>query len=475
MFVGRKDILDRLDGLWRKSTPSLVTVRGRRRIGKSTLVEQFARQTADHFISIEGQAPGKGVNNKLQLRSFVEQLSAQTNAPDVSVANWFQAFQLLASALPQEGRVVVLLDEISWMGGYDVGFAGTLKTAWDKSFRQRANLVFILCGSVSSWIAENILNGTGFAGRDSLDFVVEELPLSDCKSFWGTPTSRISTGEMLDVLSVTGGVPKYLEEIDPALPSDENIRLLCFSREGILFRDFNQIFSQIFGRDAQLRKSILKALAYGSKSAAEVAETMGIVRNGHLVEHLTELEFAGFVAKDGGVNPCTGNEGRIVRYRLKDNYSRFYLHHIAPHAKAIAADLFRYGTLSALKGWDAIKGLQFENLVVSNFRALLPILGIDGATLVSASPYRRAKSSTQPGVQVDLLLQTKTTAYVIEMKRRERIGEEVAREVNTKVKAVGFHPGISTRTVLVYDGKLAPSVRTDHMLDFVIPAERLFG
>ena len=136
MFVGRKDILDRLDGLWRKSTPSLVTVRGRRRIGKSTLVEQFARQTADHFISIEGQAPGKGVNNKLQLRSFVEQLSAQTNAPDVPVANWFQAFQLLANALPQGGRVVVLLDEISWMGGYDVGFAGTLKTAWDSLSRR---------------------------------------------------------------------------------------------------------------------------------------------------------------------------------------------------------------------------------------------------------------------------------------------------------------------------------------------------
>ena len=135
MFVGRKDILDRLDGLWRKSVPSLVTVRGRRRIGKSTLVEEFARQSADHFIVIEGQAPGKGVTNKTQQRSFVEQLASQTNAPDVLVSNWLQAFQLLANALPAEGRTVVLLDEISWMGGYDVTFPGTLKTAWDRRFR----------------------------------------------------------------------------------------------------------------------------------------------------------------------------------------------------------------------------------------------------------------------------------------------------------------------------------------------------
>ena len=107
MFVGRKDILDRLDSLWRKSVPSLVTVRGRRRIGKSTLVEEFARQSADHFIVIEGQAPGKGVTNKTQQRSFVEQLASQTNAPDVPVSNWLQAFQLLANALPAEGRKVL--------------------------------------------------------------------------------------------------------------------------------------------------------------------------------------------------------------------------------------------------------------------------------------------------------------------------------------------------------------------------------
>ena len=474
MFVGRKDILLRLEGLWRKAVPSLVTVRGRRRIGKSTLVEEFARQTADHFIAIEGQAPGNGVNNKTQLRSFVEQLSTHTNAPDVPVANWLQAFQLLANALPKDGRVVVLLDEISWMGGYDATFPGTLKVAWDRMLKKRNNMVLILCGSVSSWIAENILNGTGFVGRDSLDFVVEELPLKVCKAFWGGAAGQVSMQDVLDVLSITGGVPKYLEEIDPSIPAEENIRQMCFTREGILFRDFNQIFSQLFGMKTEARKAIMRAIAYGSKSAAEIAETMGVERNGHLVDSLAELELAGFIAKDGGVNPCTGRDGRIVRYRLKDNYSRFYLHHIEPNAKAVEAGLFQYGSLSSLKGWNAIKGLQFENLVVSNFKSLLPMLGIEGASLLSAAPYSRAGSGAKRGVQIDLLLQTKTTAYVIEIKRRERFGEEIVDEINAKVDAVGFRTGMSRRTVLVYDGTLAPNVRTEHLLDFIIPIDRLF-
>ena len=474
MFVGRTDALMRLEGLWHKSTPSLVTVRGRRRIGKSTLVAEFARRTADHFISIDGQAPGEGVNNKLQLRSFTEQLAVQTEAPDVAVKNWLQAFRMLASSLPKDGRIVVLLDEISWMGGYDKSFAGTLKIVWDKILKKRDNLVLVLCGSVSSWIADNILNGIGFAGRDSLDLVVNELPLSVCKAFWGAAAERTSTSEMLDVLSVTGGVPKYLEELNPSLSADENIRQLCFTREGMLFRDFNQIFSQIFGKKALARKSLLQVLAHGAKSAAEIAEALGTERNGHLVDYLIELEQAGFVSKDSGMNPCTGRPGRVVRYRLKDNYTRFYLHHVEPNAKEIEAGLFKYDSLAALKGWDAVKGLQFENLVVSNYRSLLPVLGIDGASLLSAAPYRRAREGAVCGVQVDLLIQTKTTAYVVEIKRRESIGAEIAQEIAEKVKAVGFRSGASVRTVLVYDGALAPSVRTEHMLDFVVPANLLF-
>jgi hypothetical protein len=121
-----------------------------------------------------------------------------------------------------------------------------------------------------------------------------------------------------------------------------------------------------------------------------------------------------------------------------------------------------------------MKGLQFENLVVSNFRSLLPILGIDGASLLSAAPYRRAREGAIGGVQIDLLIQTKTTAYVVEMKRRDNIGTEIADEIGDKVKAVGFRSGVSVRTALVYDGALAPSIRSDHMLDFVIPADSLF-
>ena len=78
MFVGREDDLAQLSGLWEKRVASLVTCRGRRRVGKSTLIEEFAKRTAEHFIVIEGLAPRKGMNDEKQRRNFCRRLAEQT-------------------------------------------------------------------------------------------------------------------------------------------------------------------------------------------------------------------------------------------------------------------------------------------------------------------------------------------------------------------------------------------------------------
>jgi uncharacterized protein len=106
--------------------------------------------------------------------------------------------------------VLLFFDEISWMGSKDPTFLGKRKNAWDLQFKKNDRLVFVVCGSASSWIEENLLSSTGFVGRISYRLTLEELPLPDCNRFW--PDS-IATYEKFKILSVTGGVPKYLEEI----------------------------------------------------------------------------------------------------------------------------------------------------------------------------------------------------------------------------------------------------------------------
>ncbi|MBR1744940.1 MAG: ATP-binding protein, partial [Fibrobacter sp.] len=157
MFVGRTTELERLQTLWKKSVASLVTIRGRRRIGKSTLVLEFAKRSKAKFIKLEGLQPVDEVNNETQLAAFDKQLTKQVKKKRPPSTTWFDAFSALEETLPKKGRVVVLLDEISWMGKFDSGFAGELKQAWDNWFSKRENLIIFLCGSVSSWIDKKIV------------------------------------------------------------------------------------------------------------------------------------------------------------------------------------------------------------------------------------------------------------------------------------------------------------------------------
>ena len=480
MFVGRKDILEDLESLWRKRTSSLVACRGRRRIGKSTLFREFARRCADAYIEIEGLPPTeeREMTNQDEIDHFMESLDLATGCGVRKVERWLQAFAALDGQIDDTKRTVVLLDEISWMGKYDPLFPGVLWKAWETMLHRHDRLIVVICGSVSSWIQKNILGSTGFAGRLSRNYVMTELPLSDCVQFWGEAASRVSPRELFDVLSVTGGVPRYLEEVDPGLSADENIRRMCFEKGGELFRDFDSIFSPLLGEDVRTKTDVLAALVAGPKSGVELADCLGADNNGRFAGLLRDLKEGGFIDDDPGKNPATGAERRVFKYRLRDNYTRFYLKYVLPRKSEIERGVFQYASLEQLPEWDAIRGLQFENLIVNNCQALFPFLHVGNSIIESAAPYcnaRAVRGSKQRGVQIDLLVQTACTAYVVEIKRMKHIGSEVEDEMREKIVRLPLREGMSARPVLVYDGELAPVVSGRGYFDAIVPARKLLG
>jgi AAA+ ATPase superfamily predicted ATPase len=472
MFFGRDNELESLSRLWKKRVASFVTCRGRRRIGKSRLIEEFAAKSNCRFIEIAGLAPRPKMANADQLANFAAQLAAQSELPaSIAPSSWAEAFAYLSSAIRDGGRTVVLLDEVSWMGKYDPDFAGMLKNAWDMQLKKHDRLVLVVCGSVSTWINKNILESSSFAGRISLNLTLDELPLSECVRFWGGKATRLDVREILDVLSVTGGVPKYLEEIDPSASSDENIRRLCFLPEGALVEEFNQIFSEIFEDSAAAKKEILRSLANGPLTGCEIAEKISTDRNGHLSRHLAELESAGFIACDDGLNPATGRPAKIAHYRIRDNYTRFYLHHMEPRMEAIRAGSFEFETLDRLAGWQTILGLQFEALVVNHYRELLPWLNPGRSLILSACPYRKRGKEPETGVQIDLLIQMRNAFEIVEVKRAKRIDEAVEAEVERKIGFLPIRGRKTIRTALVYDGELSPTVRENGYFDVLLSAQ----
>ena len=464
-FFGRDDLLDALNSLWDKRVASLVTCRGRRRIGKSTLIEEFARRSGARFIKLEGLRPKAKLSNEDQLNFFVSQLALETGCDRELPPDWLGAFAKLDKTLTNR-KTVVLLDEISWMGFYDPSFPEVLKVAWDNFFSKRPRLIMVACGSVSMWIRKNITDNGAFAGRRSYDFVVPELPLKECVKFWGRSSENKS--EILDVLSVTGGVPKYLEEVKSALSADENIRRMAFISKSVLASDFEEMFRDVITGDIDSRADILRALVSSPLNVSELAAKLGKGKNGHLSDAMEELLEAGFIGVDEGVNPETGKSVQETRYRLKDNYARFYLKYIEPKLSIIQRGGYDFTSLEQLPEWDTIKGLAFENLVVNNFRDFLPRLGLARSLVISAAPYRKGSVERGTGLQVDLLLQTQRSVYLIEVKRRAEIKHDVIDEMEAKVNRIKRRKGIALKTALIYDGRLAKSVEADGYFDAVI-------
>ena len=475
MFVGRLKELDQLNGLWNKVTrTSLVTIRGRRRIGKSTLVEHFASLSNARFLKIEGLSPKTAKSNKDQLKGFYSQLQLQSGK-SYEIVDWLKAFKDVDDEITDGRRTVLLLDEISWMGHHDSSFPGMLKIAWDNYFHKHPDLILFLCGSVSGWIRENILENGGFLGRPSADIVLKELPVADCQSFWGGAARRLSSRELFDMLSVTGGVPRYLEEIDPSLTVDESLRRSCFSPEGYLFKDFDLMFDELYDRRSSERKKVLMALSGRSMTVSEIAKALGKNRNGHLADAMDDLAQAGFVACERGLNPKTGELRQEVRYRISDNYVRFYLQTILPRRGMIEDGTYRFESLERLPGWDSIMGMLFEKLILGALPSLVSKLHLDNARILSMSPFRKYPNDRERGCQIDCLIQTTRSLYVVEIKRQREIGKDIIAEVAEKVSRLGYDQRLSVRPVLVYDGLLSPLVADENYFAAIIPAVELFG
>ncbi len=477
MFFGREEQLRNLEALCEKRVASLVTCRGRRRIGKSTLIAEFARRIGAQFIHLEGMKPRPGYANEDELRTFSEQLADQTRRKVRKAANWTEAFVHLDAAIPDAKRVVVLIDEISWFGHYDATFADTLRICWDKYWKRHDKLVVVLCGSVSSWIRDNIVDNGAFMGRRSLDVVVRELPLRECVKFWGAKAGRTSGREILDVLAVTGGVPRYLEEINPSASAAENIKRLCFTPNGVLRTDFDDMFNDVITNQTGFTAKVLRYLVNGAKTTSEVAAMLDAGKGGRISEALDRLVEAGMVSSDSGRNPETGKEAKERRYRLKDNYVRFYLRYIEPAKAMIDDGRYSFKTLEALENWDSVMGLQFENLVVNNYGDLIPYLHLSDIILTSAAPYRKqaVPSRRQQGCQIDLLIQSRRSVYVVEIKRKQEIGREIIEEVDRKVRCLKRRANVSFKTALVYDGHLSPVVEADGYFDAIVPFAKVLG
>ncbi len=456
-FIGRKKELSRLDILQAFNRVCLTVVTGRRRVGKSRLIQEWSKDK--RFLSFTGLPPTEEVTAQQQRDEFARQLAEHFNVPQRVYTDWGDVFSHLTTFLTDE-PTVLLFDEISWMGGKDHLFVPKLKVWWDLTLQKYARLRLFFCGSVSTWIEKNIIRSTAFFGRITLNITIKPLSLLESIAVLRAHGIKASIYEMFALMAVTGGVPWYLEQIVSSNTIDENIKRLCFTMQGLLVTEFNHIFHDLFNGNGSTFQKIAHLLADGMKSLDEISKYFTSIKQPELEDMLEELITAGFVSKHYSWSIKTEKVNEQFLYRLSDNYLRFYLKYIEPNLSKINTDNYQELPLQKLPNWDTIMGLQVENLLLNNRASLVKALGINPIDIVADNPYVQRKNAQQEGCQIDYLVQTATQSlYVCEFKfKRNELGMEIITSMEEKIKRFNVPRGYGIIPVLFHLGGVAEAV-----------------
>jgi hypothetical protein len=251
---------------------------------------------------------------------------------------------------------------------------------------------------------------------------------------------------------VTGGVPLYLEHIRPDISAEENITSLCFRQSGLLYREFDNIFSDLFSKRSALYKKIIESLAKGPSTQEEICERIGHSRSSNIKDYLEDLITSGFIIRDQTWQLKTGKPGRINRYRICDCYSRFYLKYIETNRHKIEHDQFLTQSVSTLTQWNAMMGLQFETLVLNNRKLIWGALNVSPEEIIFDNPFFQQPTKRFSGCQIDYLIQTKfNSVYVCEIKfSQKEINVSIIEEVQEKINKLALPKHFSYRPVLIH-------------------------
>jgi hypothetical protein len=236
------------------------------------------------------------------------------------------------------------------------------------------------------------------------------------------------------LLSITGGVPKYLEELEFKNTPEQNIKSNFLNSKGFFYSEFDKIFSDIFQKRGLLYKNILREIEKGHYQPSELAKKLQTPLNKDFSVAIAELESAGFIARDFTWSFKSG-KSKLSHLRLCDNYSRFYLRYVEKHSERLKKIPLKSNSNLQIIPWDILFGLQFENLVMNNLPLVIEWLGLSPDEIVNIGPFFQPATRGRKGVQIDLMIQTRyKNLYVCEIKTQENLSTKLIEEMKLKIK-----------------------------------------
>jgi len=439
-IIGRKEEIKIMQSLLKDKKAHLLALIGRRRVGKTYLIRQVYKQ------HIKFEMTGlKDADLQTQLLNFNIQFTKYfKKTKPVETPNWLIAFSQLSTIIDKKKRKakpILFFDELPWIASRRSGFLEALAHWWNNWAAQQ-NIIVVICGSAASWMLDNIVNAKGGL-HNRITKLIKLMPftLAETKKFLVSKQIKLSHFQIVQLYLAMGGIPHYLEQLERGKSAAQNIQELCFTQNGALRNEFENLYFALF-ENAENHIKVITALASRSNGIdrQEILNLTDISDGGGFTKTLKELEASGFIST---FQPLEKKKKDTI-YRLTDEYSLFYLKFIA------GSRLKNWMTISQQQQYKIWCGYAFENLCVKHVDDVLKALDIAGIQSNVNSFLHRADEEYPKGFQIDMLIDRKDN--IINICEMKFYGDEFVIKKdyakNLRTKREGLKAVLSTKKTI---------------------------
>ena len=411
LLIGRKKEISILQKIYNSRKSEFVIIYGRRRVGKTYLVNHVF--DGKFVFRITGLGNAGTLQQLANFHAALIDLDPSLEG-QILPENWFNTFRSFTKVLEKNtsSRKLIFIDELPWFDTPGSDFLSSLEHFWNSWASLRQDIVLITCGSAASWMINKLIfNRGGLHNRVTERIQLQPFSLSETEAFLKAKGAVYDRYQILELYMSIGGIPFYLDTIQTNRSVAQNIDRLFFETGGLLNLEYQSLYRSLFNK-YEKHTSIVEALAQKTQGLDRktLLKLSNLADGGSSSEILDELIYSGFISK----SVPFGKNKRDAVYRLSDPYSLFYLTFVRD-SKAKGEGSW----LAQLKSpkWRAWSGYAFEFICLHHVDQIKKHLGISGV-YTEASPWK-SKGLTD-NVQIDLLLDRKDRIInICEMKFHE--------------------------------------------------------
>ncbi len=325
IFIDREQEMETLQNEYNRKGASLVILYGRRRVGKTTLISEFIKDKNALFFLASEESEAQ---NRMEFKNKAAEFINSDLLRESSVSNWDTIFKTILNTEFQS-KPIIVIDEFQYLGKANPAFPSIFQRIWEEILKDKSVMV-ILCGSlISMMVSQTLSYNSPLYGRRTAQIRLNQIPFRYYHEFFPEKSEK----DLIEMYSVTGGVPKYIQSFADSKDIYSAIQKGVLNKSSYLYDEPHFLLQQEVNEIGSYF-SIIKTIAAGNSKLSAISSALEIKATS-LTKYLKTLIDLDILEREVPITEENPEKSKKGLYKIKDYYIRFWFAFIYPNLSFI--------------------------------------------------------------------------------------------------------------------------------------------